>query len=232
MPAAAPAAAPAPAWKATAFVKPASKASTESPAPAETQTEAPAPKTEPVALVVEEVPEPVVAKPVPAPDKPAPAAKAVSSFANLAAMAASGQLGEARHADQSGTDLDAYRERMRVNGREDVELAGIGLNTADDGAQFVGPVDNESSRAKAEGLVLSIDQHECISCGTCVEQTEDVFFLGEDDKSGEEVKAEVLKQEGPMDLIQDAIDACPVTCIHWLDREELGEIHSAGGLEA
>ena len=79
---------------------------------------------------------------------------------------------------------------------------------------------------------VDIDQHECISCGTCVEQTEDVFYLGEDDKSGEEVKAEVLKQEGPMDLIQDAIDACPVTCIHWLDGEELTDIHSAGGVSA
>ncbi|MCP4807693.1 MAG: ferredoxin [Proteobacteria bacterium] len=95
----------------------------------------------------------------------------------------------------------------------------------------MGPVDNESSRAAASGEVLAIDQEECISCGTCVEQTEDVFFLGEDDKQGEEIKAEVLKQEGPMDLIQDAIDACPVTCIHWLDGQELEEHHSHGGFE-
>ncbi|MFT5586879.1 MAG: ferredoxin [Cognaticolwellia sp.] len=255
-PAPSPAAEPAPAWAPRAFVKPESKGAVEpaaaaaakplpepvlkelpevvaKTAPQAAPKAAPAPKTGPVALVVEKVAAPVAAAAVaPAPATPAPAAKHVSSFANLAAMAASGQLGEARHADQSGTDLDAYRERMRVNGREDIKLAGIGLNTAEDGTQFVGPVNNESSRAKAVGLVLSIDQHECISCGTCVEQTEDVFFLGEDDKSGDEVKAEVLKQEGPMDLIQDAIDACPVTCIHWLDGEELTDIHSAGGLTA
>lgn len=247
-PAPSPAAKPAPAWAPRAFVKPESKKDAE-PAPEPVSAEAAKPvakaapkppavaKPAPVALVVEKVPEPAkAAEPAPAPAAPAPAAKPsgkpVSSFANLAAMAASGQLGEARHADQSGTDLDAYRERMRVNGREDVELAGIGLNTAEDGTQFVGPVNNESSRAKAEGLVLSIDQHECISCGTCVEQTEDVFYLGEDDKSGEEVKAEVLKQEGPMDLIQDAIDACPVTCIEWMDQDELGDVHSAGGIPA
>lgn len=227
-----PPAKPAPAWEPTPFVKPAARAA----GPSGPAKAAPAPKPTPVTSVAEKRAEPAAAaKPAPAPAAPAPAAptpkaKPVSSFANLAALAASGQLGEARHADQSGTDLDAYRERMLANGREDVELAGIGLNTAEDGAQFVGPVDNESSRAKAEGLVLSIDQHECISCGTCVEQTEDVFFLGEDDKSGDEVKAEVLKQEGPMDLIQDAIDACPVTCIHWLDQDELGEVHSAGGI--
>lgn len=231
-----PAAEPAPTWAPKAFVKPASQLGAEptpQPVPELLPKAEPKPTQDPVALVMPKTTEPVVAaKPAPPPAAPAPAAKPVSSFANLAAMAASGQLGEARHADQSGTDLDAYRERMRVNGREDIELAGIGLNTAEDGTQFVGPVNNESSRAKAVGLVLSIDQHECISCGTCVEQTEDVFFLGEDDKSGDEVKAEVLKQEGPMDLIQDAIDACPVTCIHWLDGEELTDIHSAGGVSA
>ncbi|MED5371527.1 MAG: ferredoxin [Myxococcota bacterium] len=183
---------------------------------------------EPVQTVGQAAPKRTPASPPPETAAPQPAAGG-SSFAALAALAASGQLGEARHADQSGTDLEAYAERMRVNGRDDVELAGVGLNTADDGVQFVGPVDNESSRAKAAGQVLSIDQEECISCGTCVEQTEDVFFLGEDDKQGEEVKAEVLKQEGPMDLIQDAIDACPVTCIAWMDEGELCEIHSAGG---
>ena len=64
-----------------------------------------------------------------------------------------------------------------------------------------------------------------------MEQTADVFFLGEDDKSGEEIKAEVMKQVGPMDLIQDAIDACPVTCINWLGSDELDERHSAGGVD-
>ncbi len=230
-PASAPASKPTPAPAAKAAPTPGPK-----PAVQAAPKPAPAPEPAPVASVAEPKAEPAPAKTAAqAPEAPAPAAKPsaapVSSFANLAALAASGQLGEARHADQSGTDLDAYRERMRVNGREDVQLAGVGLNTAEDGVQFVGPVDNESSRAKAEGLLLSIDQEECISCGTCVEQTEDVFFLGEDDKSGDEVKAEVIKQEGPMDLIQDAIDACPVTCIEWLDKDALTEVHSAGGVD-
>jgi ferredoxin len=138
-------------------------------------------------------------------------------------MAAAGGLKETRHADDSSTDLEGYRERMRANGR-DVTLATVGINYTADGVPFIGPVDNESSRAKAVGKVLTIDQWECISCGTCVEQTADVFTLPG------EAKAEVLKQEGPMDLIQDAIDACPVTCISWIEREQLAEQHSAGGL--
>jgi ferredoxin/outer membrane biosynthesis protein TonB len=211
------------------------------------KVEAPKPAAEPVkveaaaeapkpAAVVEPVkveapaPAPVIEAPAPAPVIEAPKvepAKAeapqTSSFAAMAAMAATGGLKETRHADDSSTDLEGYRERMRANGR-DVTLATVGINYTADGVPFIGPVDNESSRAKAVGKVLTIDQWECISCGTCVEQTADVFTLPG------EAKAEVLKQEGPMDLIQDAIDACPVTCISWLEREQLAEQHSAGGL--
>lgn len=90
------------------------------------------------------------------------------------------------------------------------------LRTADDGAAFWGPVDNESSRAKAAGLVLDIDRDECIGCGTCVEHEDTVYELIDD-----EGKAYILKQEGPMDNIQDAIDACPVTCINWVKPEDV-----------
>ncbi|MCK6513516.1 ferredoxin [Myxococcota bacterium] len=181
-----------------------------------------APKPAPVVEAPKaEAPKPIVeAVKVEAPKaEPAP----TSSFAALASMAAAGGLKETRHADDSSTDLEGYRERMRANGR-DVTLATVGINYTADGVPFIGPVDNESSRAKAVGKVLTIDQWECISCGTCVEQTADVFTLPG------EAKAEVLKQEGPMDLIQDAIDACPVTCISWIEREQLAEQHSAGGL--
>lgn len=83
------------------------------------------------------------------------------------------------------------------------------LNTAEDGAAYWGPIDNDSARSKAAGETLIIDQWECIQCGTCVENTDAVFALPDD------CKASVFNQEGPMDLIQDAIDACPVTCISW-----------------
>ncbi len=98
------------------------------------------------------------------------------------------------------------------------------INTADDGEKYWGDVDNESARAKAIGLTLIIDQWECIHCGTCVENTEQVFGLPDD------CKAVVLSQEGPMELIQDAIDACPVTCIHWTDNpDEYEQTNDAEG---
>lgn len=56
-----------------------------------------------------------------------------------------------------------------------------------------------------------IDEEECIGCGSCVEICPEVFQMQE----GEE-KAEVIKPEGgPEDLVQEAIDTCPVSCIHW-----------------
>ncbi|MCK6520507.1 ferredoxin [Myxococcota bacterium] len=191
--------------------------------PVKVEAPKPAPVVEPVKV---EAPKPAAVVEAPKPEAAkveAPAAPQTSSFAALAAMAAAGGLKETRHADDSSTDLEGYRERMRANGRE-VTLATVGINYTADGVPFIGPVDNESSRAKAAGKVLTIDQWECISCGTCVEQTADVFTLPG------EAKAEVLKQEGPMDLIQDAIDACPVTCISWIEREQLAEQHSAGGV--
>lgn len=128
------------------------------------------------------------------------------------------------HADTGSTDKAAYILRAKANGRDVSTVIGEeGLNVLEDGTQFWGPVNNSSSRAKAEGKVLTIDQFECISCGTCVEQTEKVFFLPADGK------ATPIAQDGPMDLIEDAIEACPVTCIHWTTAEEAREKGLATG---
>ena len=90
----------------------------------------------------------------------------------------------------------------------------VNIHLAEDGEYFWGPIDNESARAKARGDELIIDQWECISCGVCVENTDAVFSLPDD------AKAVVMRQEGDMALIQDALDSCPVTCIHWTDEPE------------
>jgi ferredoxin len=61
------------------------------------------------------------------------------------------------------------------------------------------------------GKAVYLVEEECIGCGSCVEICPEVFEM----KEGEE-KAEVIKPEGgPEDLIQEAIDTCPVSCIHW-----------------
>ncbi len=56
-----------------------------------------------------------------------------------------------------------------------------------------------------------IDEDECIGCGTCEEICPEVFILNDETDKGE-----VIKEEGgPEELIQEAIDACAVECIHW-----------------
>lgn len=56
-----------------------------------------------------------------------------------------------------------------------------------------------------------IDEEECIGCGSCEEVCPEVFKLNEDTE-----KAEVVKPEGgPQDLIEEAMETCPVECIHW-----------------
>jgi len=57
---------------------------------------------------------------------------------------------------------------------------------------------------------LVVDQEACISCGLCVEVCPEVFRLNDQDVS------EVYNPAGaPEEKIQEAIDSCPVQCIHW-----------------
>jgi ferredoxin len=59
-----------------------------------------------------------------------------------------------------------------------------------------------------------IDQDECISCGACVDSCPDVFQMNDDNL------AEIYNATGASEEeIQDAIDCCPVTCIHWEDED-------------
>jgi len=61
------------------------------------------------------------------------------------------------------------------------------------------------------GRKVYIDEEECIGCGTCEEISPEVFKLNEETE-----KAEVIEPEdGPENLIEEAIEACPVECIHW-----------------
>jgi len=56
-----------------------------------------------------------------------------------------------------------------------------------------------------------VDQDECISCGLCIENVPDVFRFAENGK------AECYAPDGATEeeIENNAIDACPVSCIHW-----------------
>jgi ferredoxin len=55
-----------------------------------------------------------------------------------------------------------------------------------------------------------IDQEECTGCESCVEICPDVFGFDED----KGVAYVILPEGGPEDEVQEAVDSCPVECIH------------------
>ncbi|MCX5896712.1 MAG: ferredoxin [Proteobacteria bacterium] len=55
-----------------------------------------------------------------------------------------------------------------------------------------------------------VDQDECTGCGMCEEICPDVFHINDDGIS------EIQEPHGATaELIQEAIDECPVNCISW-----------------
>lgn len=59
-------------------------------------------------------------------------------------------------------------------------------------------------------MIVYIDEDECIGCGSCEEICPEVFKLNPDTE-----KAEVIMPEGgPEDLIEEAMDSCPSSCIY------------------
>ncbi|WOL14667.1 hypothetical protein Cni_G23448 [Canna indica] len=61
-----------------------------------------------------------------------------------------------------------------------------------------------------------VDEFCCIGCKNCANVAPDVFQIEE-----EYGRARVCSQSGNPDLVQEAIDSCPVDCIHWTSAAQL-----------
>tara|TARA_Y100001968_G_scaffold282564_1_gene280602 strand:+ start:657 stop:1130 length:474 start_codon:yes stop_codon:yes gene_type:complete len=62
-----------------------------------------------------------------------------------------------------------------------------------------------------------VDESTCIGCRYCVHVATNTFLVDED--LG---RCRVIRQNGDdVDIVQEAIDTCPVDCIHWVDFEDL-----------
>lgn len=62
-----------------------------------------------------------------------------------------------------------------------------------------------------------VDELTCIGCCHCAHVARNTFYIEPDYG-----RARVVRQDGDSeDRIQEAIDTCPVDCIHWLDYTEL-----------
>ena len=62
-----------------------------------------------------------------------------------------------------------------------------------------------------------VAEDDCIACGACEEICPEVFSVNESLGF-----AQVMNPSGaPAAKIQEAVDACPVQCIHWADEPGL-----------
>jgi ferredoxin len=62
-----------------------------------------------------------------------------------------------------------------------------------------------------------VDEITCIGCKHCAHVARNTFYIEPDYG-----RSRVIRQDGdPEEVIQEAIDTCPVDCIHWVDYTEL-----------
>ncbi|MFM7888007.1 MAG: ferredoxin [Pseudanabaena sp.] len=68
-----------------------------------------------------------------------------------------------------------------------------------------------------------VDETVCIGCGHCAHTASGTFFLEQ-----EYGRARVIDQDGDEeDLVQEAIDTCPVDCIAWVSYNDLNRLEEA-----
>jgi ferredoxin len=64
---------------------------------------------------------------------------------------------------------------------------------------------------------IYVDEITCIGCKHCAHVARNTFYIEPDYG-----RSRVIRQDGDSeDVIQEAIDTCPVDCIHWTDYTEL-----------
>eukprot|EP00276_Gloeochaete_wittrockiana_P007209 CAMPEP_0184655690 /NCGR_PEP_ID=MMETSP0308-20130426/14339_1 /TAXON_ID=38269 /ORGANISM="Gloeochaete witrockiana, Strain SAG 46.84" /LENGTH=271 /DNA_ID=CAMNT_0027092373 /DNA_START=333 /DNA_END=1148 /DNA_ORIENTATION=+ len=74
-----------------------------------------------------------------------------------------------------------------------------------------------SMGACRNGRGVFVDEFQCIGCKNCAHVASNSFFI--EDNHG---RARVFKQDGDSIFkMQEAIDTCPVSCIHWVDEDFL-----------
>ncbi|KAI4363871.1 hypothetical protein MLD38_020037 [Melastoma candidum] len=123
---------------------------------------------------------------------------------------------KACHPDLSGNDLEMTNFCMFINEVYAVlsdpvqrriydEIHGYALTA-------VNPFMDDSSPKDH----VFVDEFSCIGCKNCANVAPDVFAI-EDDYG----RARAYSQCGKCDLVQQAIDSCPVNCIHWTSAAQL-----------
>lgn len=65
-----------------------------------------------------------------------------------------------------------------------------------------------------------VDELTCIGCKHCAHVARNTFYIEPDHG-----RARAIRQDGDTEeVIQEAMDTCPVNCIHWVDYTELKQL--------
>ena len=68
-----------------------------------------------------------------------------------------------------------------------------------------------------------VDESRCIGCRYCAHVATNTFIV--DDDYG---RSRAIRQDGDnFETVQEAIDTCPVDCIHWVKFEKLADLESS-----
>ena len=102
---------------------------------------------------------------------------------------------------QKSSDIHDINAAFEAANNEDFELSGRD------------PVLGGKLREKA----VWVDERKCIGCTYCSSVATNTFAM-----EPEQGRARAFRQDGDSEeLIQEAIDTCPVDCIEWVSFEEL-----------
>ncbi|VAH79472.1 unnamed protein product [Triticum turgidum subsp. durum] len=122
---------------------------------------------------------------------------------------------KACHPDLSGNDPDVTNFCMFINEVYTVLTDPIQRAVYDEINGFTATATNPFLDDAPRDHVF-VDEFSCIGCKNCANVCSKVFEIEEDYG-----RARVYNQSGNEELIQEAIDSCPVDCIHWTSAAQV-----------
>ncbi len=68
-----------------------------------------------------------------------------------------------------------------------------------------------------------VDESRCIGCRYCAHVATNTFIVDE-----EYGRSKAIRQDGDnLEILQEAIDTCPVDCIHWVKFDDLADLENS-----
>jgi ferredoxin len=113
--------------------------------------------------------------------------------------------------DASQSNLNGYESEFSPQGGFEPELGGF----LRDSEARSGLEPELGGTIRQRGVY--VDEITCIGCKHCAHVARNTFYIEPDHG-----RSRVVRQDGDAEeVIQEAIDTCPVDCIHWVDYTEL-----------